>query len=313
MNVSKRLTVAQALCRPLPPIISQKIRSIVYPFAIARRHNREVLVRSQTGSTFVANSGDFHGYPFSVHGYSEWRHTAIALAVAGQGDTIVEIGANVGTETIGFSDIVGPRGRVYAFEPLPSNLKALYRTRQCATQQNICVYPVALSNEIASIKFVVPQEHESGMGHLVQAREPIIETSTIEVNCTTLDYFVASVAAARLIFIDAEGEEVRILQGAKAFIKRFEPVIVLEASPQHLGRAGFQLSDLCSEIRDLGYRPYAISRWRLNEIKIARFDRCCNWLCVPSGQETLVWRVQKYLTRCALMPCMLGLNPLQLT
>jgi hypothetical protein len=69
------------MCRRLPPIVAQRLRSIIYPFALGIRDNLEVTVRSQTGSAFTGRTGDFHAYPFSVHGYSEWRNTAIALAL----------------------------------------------------------------------------------------------------------------------------------------------------------------------------------------------------------------------------------------
>jgi hypothetical protein len=35
-----------------------------------------------------------------------------------------------------------------------------------------------------------------------------------------------------------------------------------------------------------------------------------NCLCVPEDKLQLVTRVRRYLRRCALMPCILGLNPL---
>ena len=38
------------------------------------------------------------------------------------GDVILEVGANVGTETVSYADIVGPDGIVHAFEPVPSNV-----------------------------------------------------------------------------------------------------------------------------------------------------------------------------------------------
>ena len=61
-------------------------------------------------------------YPFAVHGYFYCTAWGITLAIFAPGDTIVEVGANVGTETIGFSDIVGRSGRVIAFEPVPANI-----------------------------------------------------------------------------------------------------------------------------------------------------------------------------------------------
>mgnify|MGYP001460480885 CR=1 FL=1 len=48
---------------------------------------------------------------------------AIALALVSKGESIIEVGANIGTETVYYSDIVGSHGNVYAFEPFPPNFK----------------------------------------------------------------------------------------------------------------------------------------------------------------------------------------------
>jgi FkbM family methyltransferase len=38
------------------------------------------------------------------------------------GETIVEIGGHIGYLSIYLSDLVGPQGRVYVFEPGPNNI-----------------------------------------------------------------------------------------------------------------------------------------------------------------------------------------------
>lgn len=136
-----RLAIAQRVCRNLPPLFAQRLRSVIYPFEQASRDDYEFIVRAQTGSIFKNTTSDYHAYPFSVHGYSDWRNWAIALALCSPGDTIVEVGANVGTETIGFADIVGSLGKVYAFEPLPSNLIALEDIMRLNQLQNVTILP----------------------------------------------------------------------------------------------------------------------------------------------------------------------------
>jgi FkbM family methyltransferase len=300
------------ICRPLPPIVAQKVRAIVYPFSMARRDDLEVTVRSQTGSSFTGRTADFHSYPFSVQGYSDWRNTAIARALGKPGDTIVEIGANVGTETVGFSDIVGPSGQVHAFEPLPSNVRALERVIEALRHQNVRLHSVALGDRAGVMTFVVPrQRHESGMGHLLQAGEAV-STSAITVDCATLDDYADTIDRASILFMDTEGEEVRILNGARSFLTRLSPVIVLEASPQHLRRAGFTLKDLRLALLDLGYVPYAIKRFQAAAIESDDMAHCDNWICVPPAKAaSIIKRVNRYLLRCAFMPCVGSLNPLR--
>src|SRR5690606_10295851 len=120
-----RLSLAQTLCRYLPPILSQRVRSKIYPISVAYSDDYQFSVQSLTGSMFESRTSEYHGYKFAVHGYLYWRAWAIALAICEPGDTIIEIGANIGTETVGFADIVGGEGRVFAFEPFPDNVQSL--------------------------------------------------------------------------------------------------------------------------------------------------------------------------------------------
>ena len=42
-----------------------------------------------------------------------------------KGDTVLDIGANIGFYAEILSDLVGPAGKIYSFEPDPQNLKHL--------------------------------------------------------------------------------------------------------------------------------------------------------------------------------------------
>lgn len=74
-----RLALAQKICRPLPPLISQRVRTVIYPQALAFRDDYEFEVQALTGSRFTHRTSDFHGYPFSVHGYYELEELGYRL------------------------------------------------------------------------------------------------------------------------------------------------------------------------------------------------------------------------------------------
>src|SRR5437867_1922845 len=60
-------------------------------------------------------------------GSYEVSKMALAAAWVHAGDTVFDIGANVGIYTLLFSERVGPRGRVVAFEPSARNVSYLKR------------------------------------------------------------------------------------------------------------------------------------------------------------------------------------------
>ena len=87
--------------------------------------------------------------------------------------------------------------------------------------------------------------------------------------------------------------------------------MVLEASQPHQRRAGFDISQLHDELLALDYHAYDIGKLSLTEVKdppAGPFPS--NWFCVPGHDQKLVAQVQHYIRRCALSPCVLGLNPL---
>ena len=309
--LSLRLSVAQRLCRPLPPLAAQRLRSLLYPMQRAYQDARQVSVRALTGSHLVTCTADFHGYPFAVHGYYEWRNWAIARALCRPGDTIVEVGANVGTETVGFSDIVGPTGRVHAFEPLPANVETLTRALAHIRYRNVAIHPCAVAASNCTMSFVPPPTKEaSGVGYLcLQGATSVPQT--VQVNCVTLDSLEPVLGGLRAIFVDVEGAELAVLQGARSVLAASRAAVVLEASPALQRRAGHSVGDLYSEVLALGYEVWEISRFTLRRADPQRCLKSHNWLCLHTSQRHLAGRVHRYVLAAGLLPCVPGLgNPL---
>jgi FkbM family methyltransferase len=265
---------------------------------------------SKTGSLFANRTSDFHAYPFSVHGYYEWRNVAIASAICSKGDRIVEIGANVGTETTGYADIVGPEGRVYAFEPVISNIIALKNTLGISGLSNVRVLPAAVQDVCGRVKFALPGRRDpSGVGHISTNGEEERKEIT-EVDSVTLDSVSEYIGRAKAIFVDAEGAELRILWGGKGYIKRYTPFIILEASSRLLERTGSHLDELYHQIEELGYSGFQITRVGLKKLKLNRLPKNSNWFCCHHTHLDSVRIARKILVLCGSLPFWLKLNPL---
>jgi FkbM family methyltransferase len=290
-------------------MLAQRLRSWIYPYDLARRDNFTCVATALTGSMLEGSTADFHFYPFSIQGYYEWRNVAIAAALVSPGDAIIEIGANVGTETVCFANLTGPEGRVHAVEPLPSNVAALTRASELSEHKNITIHRCALSDQSGHADFAVPPSHASGIGHIVGAAErPSAEV--IRIPCATLDSLTAEFGPARIIFMDVEGEEVNILRGGVNYLSAFRPHLVLEAAPKLLRRAGYELHDLRKILEDLGYVVYEITRFGLKPADPGEQRSTRNWLCLGKDQNALVNKARQSILRAAWMPCLPGLNPL---
>lgn len=63
--------------------------------------------------------------------------------VVRQGDTVLDVGANIGYNTVYLSRAVGPSGRVIAIEPAHDNLEVLRQQLAANGLSNVTVYSVA--------------------------------------------------------------------------------------------------------------------------------------------------------------------------
>ena len=70
------------------------------------------------------------------------------------------------------------------------------------------------------------------------------------------------------------------------------------------------MRELYEELTTLGYEILAIERFGLQAFEIDSVSHMHNWLAVPASQRSIRKRIDAHLRRCALLPCVPGLNPL---
>ena len=161
--------------------------------------------------------------------------------VTRSGDVVFDIGANVGLHTGLLSRLVGPTGRVYAFEPNPLLAQCLERT--VAGLSNARLYGVALSDTEADAMLYIPADHT--MASLADWTRGRSETSTQQVHCpqAALDAVIArdGLPVPDVVKCDVEGAELRVFKGAHHTLNRADAPLILFEANVHNAR-GFNLS-----------------------------------------------------------------------
>jgi FkbM family methyltransferase len=300
-----RYQTAKAICSLLPPLVAQRVRDVLYPRATAYRSAAPFTIRSVTGSEFHGHMDDFHEYPFSVHGYFEWRHIAVARAACAPGSTIVEVGANVGTETIGFLDIVGPRGHVHAFEPDPALVARLRSNLAGADTRRLAVHEVALSNEEGDAFFVTTSNGTaSGSGHLTDTGG----VGNLKVPLRRLDDVIPDEDVSA-IFMDVEGAELRVLLGAQRLLESKRPLVVLEAAELLQARLGSSLQQIRDFLRSIRYSAFVVGRYGLEELGNAP-PPASNWACFPEEKAALKRKIDRSILLSGVLPPLRRVSPL---
>lgn len=217
-------------------------------------------------------------------------HVMRALrAVLRPGDVFADIGAHIGYHSYFAAGLVGPLGAVYAFEPDPDVFERLRRNLEsfpAAHALNVALFEQ--DTEAAFERSAVPGE--SGWGTLTTVRDTQ-RGQRITVPCRSLDSWSSSqnLSRLRLIKLDAEGSEPRVILGARRVLQQFRPVLVLELNGILLRQAGSSAIALQELLRLQRYTIYRIERAALFEIAIPMEFDLADTVAVPEEglQETL--------------------------
>lgn len=280
----------------------------------ARLENAAFSARSSLADVqFEFHRAELDALSFAIRGFYEWRSVTIANTICGPGDCIVEVGSNIGTETILFAKIVGPRGRVVSFEPLPENAAAQRRLIELNRLNQIDLVQVAVSDEPGKCLFELPEDPwNSGTGQIVAKGES--RSNCLEVELVTLDHLAAQgrIPPTKLLVMDVEGAELRVLAGGEGFMKQNEPCVLLEVNGERLPQVGLRVADVDDYFEKRGY-----SRWLITSRGLRPADRdqksSENWLCIPrassAASEALRKRISRRILLAFLTPLVRNLNP----
>ncbi len=145
------------------------------------------------------------------------------------GDTVFDVGANIGYLSLILRTCVGDSGRVVSFEPIPQMVQRLRANIELNGFDNIEQVRAGLSDAAGSVMLALDKAIRlDGRAGEPQAVELI-----------TLDDYVARHATSRidLIKIDTDGAEPAVLRGADQTLGGFKPVVVIELGVRELDAA----------------------------------------------------------------------------
>jgi FkbM family methyltransferase len=158
--------------------------------------------------------------------YGAYENTELKLIrkIVSKGDTVIDIGANVGYFSAHLADNVGPKGRVIAVEPGSTPLEILRQTASNNRFQNIEVVPCAIGGRTGkAIFFETEVILAKGYGRIDdRPSDKFEEIREYEVDILTPEHLFEKFAVncPSFIKIDVEGQEKNVVYGFETIFRR---------------------------------------------------------------------------------------------
>jgi len=186
----------------------------------------------------------------SLELYGEFSESEVQLfrALVRPGQTVLEVGANIGAHTVPLAKLVGPTGKVLAFEPQRGLFYMLCGNMALNNLHQVHCYHAAVGERAGTI--AVPEvdaDREQDYGGIRLTNLP---SSVVTEPVPLLRIDDLQLAACDFIKVDVEGMERQVLTGAAQTIRRFRPLLYVEDDRAQAS------ADLRALMFDLGYQLY---------------------------------------------------------
>mgnify|MGYP000889151875 FL=1 len=184
----------------------------------------------------------------------------VMSALVRPGMVVFDVGANVGFLTLIAARLVGPSGRVVAFEPWPAASRILSTNLRANGMAWVSVVPLALFDQDGPMAFV--GQEATTLGRLATTLPPSSssDNASQQVDAARLDTWIAHEGAVPnvnlrppdLVKIDVEGAEAAVLRGARQTIRSHQPTLLIELHGTNL--------EVSSELASLGYQSFVLGQ-----------------------------------------------------
>lgn len=170
-----------------------------------------------------------------------------------QGDVCYDLGASIGYLSL----LMARKARhVYAFEPAPAAIDDILRHFKANSFENVTIIRRPVSNRVREVRFCLTDAvYGAGISE-TETQWPVLALESL-----TLDGFVQSHSPPDFLKIDVEGEETRVLEGARHILANHRPTICCEIHSREIAR---DVSELLTSYHyslwSLGGEPFVVPK-----------------------------------------------------
>ncbi len=204
--------------------------------------------------------------------------TAYLTRTLASGDIVIDIGANVGYDTLLASHLVGPTGRVHAIEASPHVYNLLIENLALNDTANVTPCHAAVCANFCTVPVYLHDGSNLGGTTIVPSvarRRAVTLEGMVPGRPLAAIVPEADILAARLIKIDVEGSEWPVIQGFASLLPRLSSrtELLVEVSAEGLADHGASIPEFLDLFRRAGFSPCAIGNHYTVDMYLEPADR----------------------------------------
>ena len=197
----------------------------------------------------------------------EYEETIMIKQQIKKGNNVIDIGANIGYFTLLFAKLVGPDGKVFAFEPDPTNFSILKKNIEVNNYNNVILSQKAISDKTEPTKLFLCK-FSNGMHRTYDSN---LCDKSLDIESVTLDDFLNQInfsGKIDFIKIDTEGSEIKVLKGIEKIIEMNDDIsLQIEFNPSSINECGFKSRSLPDFLIKKGFQMLSFSH-KIGKFKI---------------------------------------------
>ena len=190
----------------------------------------------------------------------------VFLRILREGDTVIDVGANVGFFTMLSAALVGPAGKVISFEPDEKNRDRLNTNLALNSFNNVTLIENPASNKVEQVEFFINSDDSGGNalwdpGQFPGNTKSQANRQAVSMTTTTLDDALENCGAPppKLIKVDTEGADQHVLEGARQLLTEAAvPFVVAELHEFGLEKMGCSQATFRGFMESLGYSTFSL-------------------------------------------------------
>lgn len=199
-----------------------------------------------------------------------------------EGDSALDIGANIGLQSLRMARYAGKNGKILAFEPLAHLRDKFLKNVQLNRFNNVSLFPFALSDKESNLEYAI-NENIWNQGTFSLSHTPKgNNTQTINVKIGDNLVEITNLKKLTLIKIDVEGHEFNVLKGLTKTLERFKPRLIFEYDKNYWAANNYNIADCFNFLTNLNYNIYQINPVGCERVYYANLIQAGNLFCIVS-------------------------------